>query len=103
MTQLAKAPLGRLVRVNLRDAWEHEALQFTPWLAQTENISLLGDAIHLDLEGADRPRRQLARAVQTSCARTRSPDTTCSSRTSSNARIIHTWASFSRTPPGWTP
>lgn len=50
MTQLAKAPLGRLVRVNLRDAWEHEALQFTPWLAQTENISLLGDAIHLDLE-----------------------------------------------------
>jgi len=47
---LPKLALGRLVRVDLRLAWEHEALQFTPWLAQPENISLLGEAIHLDLE-----------------------------------------------------
>lgn len=50
MTQLAKAPLGRLVRVDLRDAWESEAGQFTPWLAQPDNIKLLGEVIHLDLE-----------------------------------------------------
>ena len=48
--ETAKPPLGRLERVELRKAWEHEALQFTPWLAHPDNISLLGEAIHLDLE-----------------------------------------------------
>jgi len=36
--------------VDLRDAWESEAGDFTPWLAATENIALLGDALKLDLE-----------------------------------------------------
>lgn len=42
-------PLGRLERVELRDTWISESSDFTPWLAQEENLNLLGDAIGLDL------------------------------------------------------
>ena len=36
------------VQVSLRDKWEHEALDFTPWLA--DNLEQLGQAIGLKLE-----------------------------------------------------
>lgn len=42
--------LGRLQRVNLREIWQHEALDFTPWLAQEENLTLLGETLSLELE-----------------------------------------------------
>jgi len=42
--------LGRLERVDLRKVWENEAGDFTPWLAQEDNIALLGDTIGIDLE-----------------------------------------------------
>ena len=42
--------LGRLEKVELRDAWKTEAQHFTPWLAQEHNLALLGDTISLDLE-----------------------------------------------------
>jgi hypothetical protein len=42
--------LGRLERVELRNAWLSESGDFTPWLAQSDNLKLLGDAIDLDLE-----------------------------------------------------
>ncbi len=41
---------GRLERVELRQVWPHEATAFTPWLAQPENLKLLGDKIGIDLE-----------------------------------------------------
>jgi len=47
---MSTANLGRLERVNLRDAWPNEATAFTPWLAKAENLALLGDAIGRDLE-----------------------------------------------------
>ena len=47
---MSTAPLGRLQRVQLREAWPNEAQNFTPWLAQPENLSLLGEAIGCDLE-----------------------------------------------------
>ena len=34
---------------DLRTVWPHEALDFTPWLSQDENITLLGDAVGLDI------------------------------------------------------
>ena len=37
-----------LQQVPLREVWPHEALHFTPWLA--ENLDLLGDALGLKLE-----------------------------------------------------
>lgn len=42
--------LGRLERMDLRPVWQSEAGDFTPWLAQEDNLKLLGDAIGLDLE-----------------------------------------------------
>ena len=44
MTTLA---LDHLVRINPRDAWANEAGDFTPWLAQPENIAVLADTLHL--------------------------------------------------------
>ena len=41
---------GRLEKVDLRAAWQSEAGDFTPWLAQPDNIALLGEAIGLELE-----------------------------------------------------
>ena len=34
---------------DLRTVWPHEALDFTPWLSQDDNISLLADAIGIDI------------------------------------------------------
>ena len=43
--------LGRLQQIrDLKKYWEKEATDFTPWLAQEENLALLGDTIGIDLE-----------------------------------------------------
>lgn len=42
--------LGRLEKVDLREVWKHEALDFTNWLAKEENVSLLSDTVGLDIE-----------------------------------------------------
>ena len=34
---------------DLRMVWPHEALDFTPWLSQDDNISILADAIGIDI------------------------------------------------------
>jgi hypothetical protein len=41
---------GSLKAVDVRQHWVHESSDFTPWLARVENISLLGEAIGMDLE-----------------------------------------------------
>lgn len=42
-----KTTLSRLEKVPLRDAWRHESGDFTPWLAESDNLMLLADAIGL--------------------------------------------------------
>jgi hypothetical protein len=42
--------LGTLQRVEVRSFWAGEASEFTPWLANEENLSLLGKAVGLELE-----------------------------------------------------
>jgi hypothetical protein len=42
--------LGKLERVDLRTAWKHEALDFTKWLAQEENLAQLSDEIGIEIQ-----------------------------------------------------
>ena len=45
-----KKDLGTLEKVDLREVWESENEDFTPWLAREGNINKLGQKIGLDLE-----------------------------------------------------
>ena len=53
----AASVLGRLSRIDEREVWSSEAVGFTPWLAQEENLQLLADAIHMHLvlESREKP------------------------------------------------
>lgn len=42
--------LGKLESVNVREVWSNEATDFTPWLAQENNLSSLADALGLEFE-----------------------------------------------------
>jgi len=42
--------LGALMQVDLRDIWNKEDTDFTPWLARKENIKIVGNALNIDLE-----------------------------------------------------
>jgi hypothetical protein len=41
---------GKLKKVELREGWKHEAVDFTQWLAQKENLDLLSDEIGFDIK-----------------------------------------------------
>ena len=42
--------LGKLEKIeDLRSIWRHEAKDFTPWLAEEENLSMLSEAIGIDI------------------------------------------------------
>ena len=47
---MSKRDLARLSAVELRDVWEDEACDFTPWLAEEENLNLLGETLGMALE-----------------------------------------------------
>jgi hypothetical protein len=42
--------LGRIERVDLRSIWTSEDRHFTPWLAQEENLEILGETLGIELE-----------------------------------------------------
>ena len=42
--------LARLEEVDLREVWPDEAQNFTPWLAEEENLILLGGTLGMELE-----------------------------------------------------
>jgi len=42
--------LGKLKRIDLREHWKHEALDFTQWLSEKENLEQLGDEVGLDID-----------------------------------------------------
>ncbi len=42
--------LGKIQKVDLREIWQHEAQDFTKWLAKPENIALLSDELGIDME-----------------------------------------------------
>lgn len=42
--------LGKLEKVDLRQIWQTEGQDFTPWLAREENLQMLGEVIGIELE-----------------------------------------------------
>jgi len=42
--------LAKLKKVDLREAWNHEAADFTTWLAQEENLDALSEEIGVDIK-----------------------------------------------------
>lgn len=42
--------LGKLEKIDLRTVWSHEAYDFTNWLAEEENLNLLGEEVGIDLK-----------------------------------------------------
>lgn len=42
--------LGTLKNLGLREIWDHEALDFTPWLVQEANLTNLSSAIGIELQ-----------------------------------------------------
>lgn len=42
--------LGKLEKIELREVWRHEALDFTRWLAKKENMAILSKEIGIDIE-----------------------------------------------------
>jgi hypothetical protein len=49
--------LGRIERVDLRSIWATEDKDFTKWLAESENLGILGETlgIELELEAQEKP------------------------------------------------
>lgn len=45
--------LGKIEQIELREIWQHEALNFTKWLAETENLDLLSEEIDIELSLID--------------------------------------------------
>lgn len=44
--------IGKFTKVALREIWKHEALDFTQWLAQDENLELLSEELGISLINA---------------------------------------------------
>ena len=47
---MTRPNFGRLIPVNPRQAWQSESDDFTPWLTERENLTLLGKTIGIELE-----------------------------------------------------
>ena len=45
-----KYNLDKLKKVELRDVWLHEALDFTRWLSEEPNLAILSSAVGIELE-----------------------------------------------------
>lgn len=46
----SKYRLGQIEKVCLREVWPHEALDFTKWLSESDNLELLSEAVGIELE-----------------------------------------------------
>ena len=47
---MADVLISTLVSVDVRKVWPDESRDFTPWLAELENLTRLGEALGLTLE-----------------------------------------------------
>jgi len=54
---MTKIKLATLEKVDPRKIWEHEAHNFTPWLAEDDNIQILFDEISITAENVETEQR----------------------------------------------
>ena len=47
LSEQTSITLSKITKVDLRDCWQNEVTDFTPWLATEENMSLLADALEM--------------------------------------------------------
>lgn len=47
---MLKKDLSKLKKIDLRDVWGHEAIDFTNWLSQPENLDLLSEEIGISIK-----------------------------------------------------
>ena len=73
MSPMKKFDLKKIEKVEIRNIWENEGTEFTPWLAKEENIELLGSAIGIDLV-VEAQRKTLDHLEQTYCAKMKLTD-----------------------------
>jgi len=45
-----KKELSKIKKLDLRSIWGHEALDFTKWLSEKENLELLSEAVEMDIK-----------------------------------------------------
>jgi hypothetical protein len=45
-----KNVLSKLKKLDLRQVWKHEALDFTNWLAEKDNLEALSEAVGVDIK-----------------------------------------------------
>ena len=64
--------LKTLTPVDLNKVWETEPQHFTPWLAREENLTLLGEALGMELETGRTGDKRWGGSGQTCVARTQS-------------------------------
>lgn len=68
-----KYNLDKLKKVDLRDVWSHEALDFTKWLSGEPNLAMLSSAVGIELELIE-TESSVARSTSTSMRRKPAPD-----------------------------
>lgn len=85
-----KYNLDTLKKVELRDVWPHEALDFTKWLSEESNLAMLSSAVGIELELIE-TESSVGRSMWISMHRKSEPDARQSSKTSSRTPIMIIW------------
>lgn len=92
--------LSRLEEIkDLRTVWPHEALDFTPWLSQDDNIALLADAVGLDITVEETESSVGDFNVDIFASETAEQNEKLSLRISWRILIMTTWGSLSLMHP----
>ena len=92
---------GNLESVDLREAWRHEANDFTPWLA--DNLDRLSEAVGIPLE-REGTEVQVEQFYADILARNPLDDSVVTDRKISwSGLTIHTWDRSSRISPDSKP
>ena len=84
--------IAKLNKVDLRALWQHEALDFTKWLSEPDNLELLSDEIGIGIELVQ-TEAHVGRYHVDILSKRKIPARKSLSKTNWRPRITTTWAS----------